>query len=84
MCHINLFKYGLIHYKFNGDETYKAFFDDVVTGKRKFNAKNCLYIWQLNKLFSGKKLNQSDKMIRDGSGYIELNDKIEIIKDQTS
>ena len=51
---------------------------------RSNSAKNCLYIWQLNKLFSGKKLNQSNKMRRDGSGYIELNDKIEIIKDQTS
>ena len=81
MCHINLFKYGLIHYKINGTEMYKAFFDNVITGKRKFNAKNCLYMWQLNKLFSGEKLNEFDKVIRDGSSYTKFNDKIEIIKD---
>ena len=81
MCHINLFKYGLIHYKINGTEMYKAFFDNVITGKRKFNAKNCLYMWQLNKLFSGEKLNEFDMVIRDGSSYTKFNDKIEIIKD---
>ena len=59
---------------------YKAFFDNVITGKRKFNAKNCLYMWQLNKLFNGEELNELDKMIRNGSGYIKFNDKIEIIK----
>lgn len=80
MCHINLFKYGLIHYKINDNEMYKAFFDNVITGKRKFNAKNCLYMWQLNKLFNGEELNELDKMIRNGSSYIKFNDKIEIIK----
>ena len=36
---------------------------------------------ELNKLFSGEKLNEFDMVIRDGSSYTKFNDKIEIIKD---
>lgn len=81
VCHINILQYGLIHYKINGEEMYKTYYDDVLTGKRKINAKNCLYMWQLNKLYNEEKLTDKDKVIRDGSGYLPFTYDIEIIRD---
>ena len=80
-CHVRILQYGLVHYKINGQEQWKAYYDNYVTGHRKYNAKNCLYIHQLDKLYRGKKLSEKDKVLKNGSGIRKFTDTIEILKD---
>lgn len=69
--HINVYQYNLIHYTLNGEEMFKSFLDNVITGKRKFNAKNCTYMWHLNKLYEGEELTEKDMVIIGGDGLAE-------------
>jgi hypothetical protein len=69
--HINVYQYNLIHYTLNGEEMFKSFLDNVITGKRKFNAKNCTYMWHLNKLYEGEELTEKDMAIIGGDGLAE-------------
>lgn len=80
-CHVRILQYGLVHYKINGQEQWKAYYDNYVTGHRKYNAKNCLYIHQLDKLYRGKKLSEKDKVLKNGPGIRKFTDTIEILKD---
>ena len=81
ICHVRILQYGVVHYKINGQERWKTYYDNYVTGNRKYNAKNCLYIHQLDKLYRGKKLTEKDKVIKNGSGIRKFTDTIEILKD---
>lgn len=80
ICHVRILQYGLAHYKINGQEQWKAYYDNYVTGQRRYNAKNCLYIHQLDKLYRGKKLTEKDKVIKNGTGFRDFIEKIEILK----
>lgn len=80
-CHVNIVKYGKIHYTYNGIEKYMGYYDNYLTKSRKFHNKTCIYLWQLNKLYKGETLNEKDMYLKDGQGYMPFIDKIEILSE---
>lgn len=79
-CHVKALRYGLAHYTINGQEQYKSFYDNHVTGQRKYVTKNCIYIHQLDKIYRGKKLTEKDNAIKNGQGFKKFSDKIIILE----